>query len=140
MKFYKVISSNIHHRVIGNSTIPLKTHSPIMNKEYIKVNEYGLVWTTFGQKLFRSKKFSEYPEQLILSEEELKTLFVECENPGEKVISNIKFIVGIANGFFEDDESFDNVEDATRFCQNKNDTDHNECYQVRVEFDANWET
>lgn len=141
MKFYKLIRNKVQQdRIIGNSTLRMYSSAPLLTETYLKISDDGLVWTAFGKPIPTSRHAHQAWQQLAVSPEEISELFVECEDPGQKVISNITFVVGrVDYEDFYDIDTFDNVEDATRFCQDQIDNDPGEFYEVRVEFDAAWE-
>ncbi len=140
MKFYKVNPEKLFGKVFGNSTMKTQSSSPIIREEYIKVNVDGKVWNYFDKPVFINQHARLSPrKQLVLTEKDLNEFFIECEDPGPKTISNIRFVVGkVDYENFNEVKSFDNVEDAVRSCQNFIDTDWGECYEVRVEYDVEW--
>lgn len=140
MKFYKVNPEKLVGETLGNSTMPTYNYSPICREEYIKVSSDGATWTGFNKPIWSSRRMKEDRSQLFITSQELAEFFDECEDPGPKTISNIKFVVGTVNyENFDEVESFTDATEAVHVCQNFNDTDPNEYYEVRVEFDAKWE-
>lgn len=144
MKFYKVIPENLVGGSLGNSTLPTQSYSPICREEYVKVSADGAVWSMFDKPIWTPNPLgAAIPSriQLFITQVEINELFVECKDPGPKVISNIRFVVGTVDyeNFYEV-ESFTDSTEAINACQNFTDSDPDEYYQVRVEFDADWET
>ncbi len=139
MNTYKVIVENIRGKIIGNSSVATTDRSPISNSGYINVDKSGAVWSLYDDPIYKSISVGETPAQLILTNEELETLFIACDEPVLKKISNITYVIESVGGDGAYFGEFDNVIDAASECQRLNETSKYTDYEVKVQFDADWE-
>ncbi|QQO96495.1 hypothetical protein CPT_Mokit_044 [Acinetobacter phage Mokit] len=138
MKFYKVNRREIYGKRIGNSLADVHRSSPIFKAEYVKTDDELNVFSIHGQPIWRDRFSYHQMLQLQLCHKDLE-LFVECEDPGKKQVSNIKYqVVTRDYDGCSVVETHDSVKAATERCGYLNEVSP-EYHEVHVEFDYEWE-
>lgn len=138
MKFYQVKQNELIGVTLGNSTRSNGASSPIVNQQYVKIDEAGIVFNLYDNLIPRTRSAGHSHQWLIINQDEIKKYFVECEDPGPKKITNIKFTV-IEHDYENvyDIETFDDHMSAIALCVKLNDTTSSS-YSVKVEYDTTY--
>lgn len=138
MKFYQVKQKDLVGVTLGNSTRSNGASSPIVNQQYVKIDEAGNVFNLYDNLIRRAHSAGHAHQWLKITQDEIEKYFVECEDPGPKKISNVKFVV-IEHDYEDtyDIESFDDHMAAIALCVKLNDSTSSS-YSVKVEYVASY--
>lgn len=133
MKFYTY--TNIEGVKLGNSTAPLYSWHHIFDEPYVTIDDDGYVKSINGLNILCSKYAGGFFLKLQLTKKEIEQYFTEVSDPGNKVISNIRYVVSSLDC---PSSTHYCVVDAIRDCEIKN-IKHRGCFEVLVEYDYKWQ-
>jgi uncharacterized short protein YbdD (DUF466 family) len=130
MKLYKVKES-----ILENTDFKFKlfTYNYDYHK-FVKIDDNWNVYTLCDSPFHIFRNSVNDPAVQLNVKDDMH-YFTEVEQSKEKVLQEIKFLVGISDyESFDELETFDNAEDAVKRCIQLSEENENESYDVRVEY------